>query len=92
MHAAVPSAIKGLSFATHKVFYASWAFTAVGLFAAYKIRAAEKEVQLQERINYYRESGHYKHPWHKSADDYSSNPKLAALKKVDYTQLIAKGH
>jgi hypothetical protein len=90
MHAAAPSAIAGLSWASHKVFFLAWAYTGIGLGVAYKYRQAEKAADLQERVSFYMESGHYKHPWAKSKEDYTTSPKLAALKKVDYTKLIAK--
>lgn len=90
MSAVAPSAVKGLTWGSHKVFFMAWGYTAVGLTLAYSLRKKEKEAHLQERVNYYMESGHYSHPWSKSVDNYSNNPKLAALKKVDYTKLISK--
>jgi hypothetical protein len=61
----------------------SVAYTSVTGWIAYSYHREEKNAEKQAFVEFFRESGHYKHPWVKNPA-----PVPEHVKKTDYTKLV----
>ena len=74
---------EGLPATYRTAFFVSLGYTAVVGYWGYSVKADQNAKEKQEFIDFYRSSGHYKHPW-------VENPAPVAehVRKTDYTKVI----
>ncbi len=76
----------GLSWASHKIFFLAWTFTAVSVGAALYFRNLEKEAEYQQKRKFWMHSGHYKHPWEQPTQPYNDPRAVEKIKGTDYVE------
>lgn len=66
-------------------FLVFFGYTSIVAYWGRSVKSSQNAKEKQEFIEYYRDSGHYKHPWEeKKTADVPEH-----VKKTDYTQVVA---